>query len=386
VVKVLVLLNITAALLAAEQATTGWQIETVDSLGVGQSSSMKFDSEGNAHVCYVLGRGQQLKYAFWDHKPKRWYTMVVDDGPNSCSLALDAQQRPHISYADYGTGDGARLRYAHWTGTSWVTQVVPVSSFVVAGYISIAIDASNQPNIAYYEYRGPRGTDFKIRLRTAMWNGKYWEVRTVDGEEGSGKINNMISDAHGNLHIAYANVAIGEMRYAYWNGKVWMLETVEGRQQGQQSVGFACAITSDKEGNLHVTYQNVSQAQLKYAVRTNGRWKTYTLDRLTGFTEDLDRYAITVDDAGDVYITYYDAGVGVLKLAHKRSEKWSIEVIDTDGAGFTSSVQVDRGLIWVTYADERASALKVARRTVQPSVQNTVQHGPSDASAETGNK
>jgi hypothetical protein len=195
----------------------------------------------------------------------------------------------------------------------------------------------------------------------------------------------MISDARGNLHIAYANVAIGEMRYAYWNGKTWMLETVEGRQHGQQAVGFACAIASDKEGNLHVTYQNISGMQLKYAVRTNGRWKSYALDRLSGLTEDLDRYAITVDDAGDVYITYYDPVLGLLKLAHKRGEKWSVEVIDGDGAGFTSSVQVDRGVIWVTYADERTSAFKVASRTIQLPAQTKVQQGPSDGAA-TGNK
>lgn len=365
--KVLIFLVASILLPAAEdRSPASWHIEVVDPTGVGRSSSMKIDHDGNVHICYVVGDGVQLKYAFWDRTRKTWFNMIVDQGPNSCSLALDSKQRPHISYADYGTGEGARLRYAHWDGKAWLTQSIPVNSRIVSGYISIALNSSDCPTVAYYEYRGPRGTEYKIRLRTAMWNGKYWEVRTVDGEEGSGKVNNMTSDSRGNPHIAYANVAVGEMRYAYWDGKSWMTETVEGRARGQlEYAGLACAITVDKANNPHVTYLNTSTMQVKYGVRINGIWKTYAVDRIISGTENFDRNSIFVDDRGDVHIGYYDVSLGVLKLAHRRDQKWIIETVDGNGAGFTSSIQTDRGVMWVSYADEASMSLKVAHREME---------------------
>ena len=196
-------------------------IETVDPSGAGKSSSLKIDKDGNAHICYIGAPGASLKYGFWDHLLKRWFLMVIANDANACSLALDSKQNPHISYADYGSGEGSKLRYASWDGTAWKKQAIPLNSEVITAYSSIGLDLNDYPSLAFYEYRGPRGTAFKIRLRNVMWNGKYWDVRTIDGQEGSGKVNNMAVDSQGRFHLAYANVASGEMRYAYWNGKSW---------------------------------------------------------------------------------------------------------------------------------------------------------------------
>jgi hypothetical protein len=355
-----------ASLVCVVSATESspWRIETVDASGSGESTSMKIDKDGNAHICYVFGRGTALKYAFWDHLLNRWFVMVVDAYPNACSLALDSKQRPHISYADYGTGDGARLHYAHWDGTSWKKAPVPLNAVKIAAYSSIGLDAEDKPTIAYYEYRGPRGTDFKIRLRSVRWTGKEWEVRTVDAEEGSGKANHMTTDPQGNFHLVYANVGVGDMRYAYWDGKKWSLEMVEGRRQsGGHYVGQSCAVTVDREGNPHVTYMNASTLQIKYAVRKAGRWvKHQVVDQLTGSTDDFDRNSIVVDDTGRPWISYYDVGQGILKLAHLEGDKWVIETVDGNGSGFTSSMQIDRGKMWISYADFVSNSLKVASR------------------------
>src|SRR5579885_1259602 len=160
-----------------------WQIETVDPSGTGKFSSMKADREGNLHVAYIVQDGNEfpLKYAFWDHRLNRWFLMTVDHSAGSCSLALDSQQRPHISYVDFGTAEGSKLHHAYWDAQSgsWWKEAIRLNSEVIAYYTSIVLDAEDHPSISFYEYRGPKDTDLKIRMRVVSWNGTSWMVRTV---------------------------------------------------------------------------------------------------------------------------------------------------------------------------------------------------------------
>ena len=62
------------------------------------------------------------------------------------------------------------------------------------------------------------------------WNGEYWQVETVDGDNQSGKFNSMAIDAQGHIHLAYANVndMTAGARYAYWDGTSWKLDILDG--------------------------------------------------------------------------------------------------------------------------------------------------------------
>jgi hypothetical protein len=357
------------ALLTLALRAEDWQIEVVDASGPGLNSSLKIDKDGNAHLCYVIAHGGALKYAFWQRNLNRWFTMVVDTSAGGCDLALDSKQLPHIAYEDFGTASGSRLRYAYWDGSTWNKKPIPLNSDVISGYMSIALNPKDEPSISFYEYRGPKGTDIKIRLRNVMWNGKYWEVRTVDADEGSGKINSMVSDSQGHFYLAYAQVSIGESRYAFWNGKSWELEKVESHEQAHlQYVGFSCAIALDKQGTPQMTYMNGSSSLVKYAIRENGRWNLQVIDRITAMPVELDRSSIAIDDQGTPYIAYHDAGMGTLKLARKEGAQWRVETVDGNGAGFTSSMSIDRGVLWISYADEGTGALKVARQKLKQPV------------------
>jgi hypothetical protein len=340
-----------------------WQVDTVDMLG-GQVkyTSMKIDSLGNVHVAYVVDEQNHypLKYAFWDHLGKRWATMTVDQNVGTCALTLDSKQRPHISYTDFA---GGRLRYAHWDGAKWLTEALRISSENINYYQSIALTPDDSPNISFYEYQGAKDTDFRIRLRAIMWNGKYWEVRTIDSDPGSGKFNAMLPDSKGNLHIAYANVSAstGGMRYARWDGKSWTTEILEGEKENNgHGVGWSCSIALDQEGNPHFTYMDEVEKLVKYAVRKGGRWQIRVIDRVAGVAYP-DRNSIAVDSDGRPYMGYYDAGRESLFVAHPEGQKWVVETVAT-GGGFTSSMQIDKGVIWISFADVASGGLKVARR------------------------
>jgi hypothetical protein len=366
-VRILWLVMGVMVLLARTSQASDWQIDTVDSTGVGKFSSMKIDADGNAHLAYVADDGREsLRYAFWDHSVKRWFLMTVAERASFTSLVLDSKQRPHISYADAGSIIGSKLQYVRWDGTSWKKQTVPLSADMVAYYTSIALDANDNPSMSFYEVEGPRGSGFRVRMRVVTWTGKYWQLRTVDGQNQSGKFNALAIDTRGRTHLAYANVnaTTAGARYAFWDGNSWNLESVDSREQNDMLyVGYGICIAVDKDGNPHMSYMNYSNPAVKYAVRKDGRWQTQVVDRLAGVGYP-DRNSIVVDDQGRPYIAYYDAGAGMLKLAHREGQNWIAEVVDRNGCGFTSSLQVDHGVIWISYADEANNGLKVARRQI----------------------
>lgn len=347
---------------AAGVGSAAWDIAVVDGSGVGRFSSLKIDKDGNAHVAYAVDDDRHsLKYGFWDHALKRWFSMRVAEGAQFCSLVLDSQQRPHISYVDFGTGVGAKVRYAYWDGQAWKKQELPpVSTGAIGYYTSIAVDKNNYPMISFYDYAGPGGA-FILRLRTFVWNGKYWEARTVDPEYGSGKFNFIAADSAGSPHIAYANVSAmrASLRYASWNGHSWTCEVLEGLEAAYPM--YSVAMVLDKGDSPHIAYTDVTRHLVKYASRRAGKWQFEVVDLLEGDAYP-DRNGIALDEDGTPYLSYYDAGRGLLKVAHREGQKWLAEVVDQNFAGFTSSVQIDRGMIWVTYADEPGGALKLARR------------------------
>ena len=353
-----------------------WQVEAVDNTGAGQYSSLKIDSEGNAHVAYVVDNHDHLlKYGFWDHTLKHWSTMLVAGGASFCSLTLDSKRYPHISYADFGTGNGAMLRYAFWDGTSWKIQGVPIrSSSVIGYYTSITLDHSDRPTISYYNYEGAGG-GFVLTMRTVSWNGSYWENRTVDGTYGSGKFNYITSDSVGRPQLVYANVSAmtASLRYARWDGDRWQSEILEGADQAAYIESVA--LTLDNRDNPHIVYTDVDNQVVKYATRRGGKWTFQTVDRLLR-RRYPDRNGIALDAAGNPFISYFDAATGLLKIAFKHNDHWIVEVVDHDYCGYTSSMQIAGGVLWLTYSDDMGG-LKSARAELTAADKTKVQAGQS---------
>ncbi len=153
---------------ASDTTPLTWQIDAVDTDGPGKFSSMKVDTAGNVHVAYVIDDDNRfpLKYAIWTASAKRWFTMTIAQSVGACSLTLDSKQHPHISYTDYGSMSGSKLRYAHWDGQMWRFEALRLNSDTIAYYNSIALDLKDNPTLSFYEYRGALDTDFRIRLRT----------------------------------------------------------------------------------------------------------------------------------------------------------------------------------------------------------------------------
>lgn len=356
-----------AALQAGE-----WKTEIVDPGGGGQFTSMRIDASGNVHVVY-MDMDNTLKYSFWDRAVNRWFTTPIDRTGGFCALTLDSKQRPHISYLEYGTG---KIKYAHWNGSDWQRQTIDSPAKEITFYTSIALDPNDYPVISFYEYFGATG-DNVLRLRAVSWNGSRWEIRTADATPGSGKFNSIVSDVSGNIYIGYGNVKYenASLRFARWNGKVWEPEIVEG-VPGTGYLAFSVFTVLDKEGAPHLVYSDVPKQLVKYASRVDGKWKIEVVDSLqrVGYP---DRNGLAFDKSGQPYVSYYDPGLGCLKIAHKTDRGWSAEIVSRDSAGYTNSVQIHDGTIWVAYADEATNSLKVSHRTLDDAGEPAAPNRPS---------
>jgi hypothetical protein len=340
-----------------------WHIETVDQSGSGQFTSMKIDTFGNLHVAYIPDTaGHPLKYAFWDHQLKRWFTMTVAHIASFCTLTLDSKQHPHISFADHGTGLGARLRHAWWNGETWHVDPITVQAgAVVAYFTSIVLDRNDSPILSYYDYADPGG-NFRLRMRTVFWRGNYWEAETVDPQGGSGKFNCLAMDSKGRPQLAYANVRYESagLRYAVWDGQAWKTEIVEA------GTIFSVSMVLDKNDTPHIAYIQPEKRLVEYATQIGGKWKTEVVASIRKEAYP-DRNGIAIDSHGTPYISYFDAGTGTLILAYRKNGKWWREVVDQNYAGITSSIGIDQDTIWISYADDLGGSFKVASRPLEQS-------------------
>ena len=337
-----------------------WRRDVVDA-AAGSFSSLRVDANGNAHVAHFDSDEGVVKYSFWDRMLDKWFTTTLDKSRGFCSLVLDSKQHPHISYLGYGDGP---IKYAHWNGTAWEKQGIHIRAKDISFYTSIALDAKENPTISYYHYWGTTES-YTLSLRMVFWTGTYWGVRTVDSTPGSGKFNAIATDPSGNSHIAYANVKSENMglRYARWNGQSWEVQVLNAwlsPNVGASSV----AIVVDREGNPHIAFTEFGTNLVRYAVSRAGKWTFETIAQVAevGYPE---RIGLALDAQGNPYISYFDVGSGLLQVAHHAGQKWLIEIVDQNGAGFNSSLQVAAGSIWVTYRDESGRGLKCARRPLE---------------------
>ena len=98
-------------------------------------------------------------------------------------------------------------------------------------------------------------------MRYAQWNGKKWQIETVDWLGVVGKFASLALDSADNPRIGYFDFTRGQIKFAYRKGKEpWVVQAIEPNV----GVGGYCSLALDNLGNPHLSYYDYLQRDLKY--------------------------------------------------------------------------------------------------------------------------
>ena len=221
----------------------------------------------------------------------------------------------------------------------------------VGRYTSLAIDASGNPGISYYDVTN---TDLKY----AHKSGSAWSLETVDTVGDVGQYTSLAFDSQGNPRISYYDNTNGDLKYASKSAGAWTLETVDAGG----NVGQYTSIALDGSGNPSISYYDVTNTNLRYASKSGGIWTPQSADVFGAVGKFT---SLALDPWGNPVISYYNETDGDLRTSRKMGGTWVIEAVDTVGdVGRTTSLVVDGAAnLHVSYNDATGGSVKYARKS-----------------------
>jgi hypothetical protein len=131
-----------------------WTVEPV-APATASATGLSLDGNGIPHLCFAQPSG--AGFSSLGHAVRGAAGGWTVDGPTianrdygySCSIAIDAQNQPHISYKVDANG-GDALEHAVLQGGSWVYTPVD-TDLVTGGSSSLRLDATGAAQISYYD-------------------------------------------------------------------------------------------------------------------------------------------------------------------------------------------------------------------------------------------
>ena len=291
-----IVLVITTVLLTAGTSFAQWNFETVDnSVNVGWYSSIAIDSDNYPHIAYLDAYNNALKYACWTGT--EWFIETVDTGvgpdelDKSISIALDLLGNPHIAYSTSHGNPGDTIRYAYWDGAAWQKTDIVDSGYGLI-WPSLALDSQDRPHISWCNETGGS-------LEYARWDGSIWQVTTVEAGSCTGYCNSLDLDSSDYPHISYISAA-EYLKYARWNGADWEKVTLD--TVGYYGFeGINTSISVDESDHPHIAYTYWITDDLKYAYYNGSDWQITTVDN-NGITGK--EPSIAVDSEEYPHISY----------------------------------------------------------------------------------
>ncbi|MBN1568685.1 MAG: hypothetical protein JXA73_12630 [Acidobacteria bacterium] len=255
----------TGAVLYASNKSGGWQTESVTTNNLEDyfvsGISMAMDPDNAIYMSYcVQDRWEtsivMLMYA--TNSSGAWETAQIDSSCGNTSIALDANNKVHISY----TG-GSNVRYATNAGGSWVITPNPAAG----ANGSLAVDSNGASHISYLINTGKtvmvQGVGYRVFNLGYLTNASgTWVSTKLDGSdtESTGYYSSIAIDPSSNLHISYSD-RNGHLKYATNASGSWASTTIAS----DVSVGPLTSIAVDTEGFIHISFHDGTGADLKYA-------------------------------------------------------------------------------------------------------------------------
>lgn len=364
--------------------TLSFYLETVDSTGyVGAYTSLALDANGHPHMSYYDATNKALKYARFDGD--EWVGQLSTTNPDTVdtsadvglytSIAIDADNHPHISYYDNTTDD---LKYVHWNGSAWVGLASATgpdtvdSGGDVGQYSSLALDSNGAPHISYHDYSN-------AVLKYARWlEGSGWvglasstEPDIVDNSGPLGYYTSLAVDSDGRPHVSYQlNDVEDAIKYARWDGNGWVGQESTTQPDAVESgadIGYYTSLALDSSDSPHVAYIVIGMEELRYMHWNGVSWGGLAfaggpdvLGRAHGET------SVAMDANERPCIAYYGMDPA-LRYVRWDGSGWvghlgGAEPDLLDNVGRDASLAIDANNIpHIGYYDDTTNSLKYAR-------------------------
>jgi hypothetical protein len=314
--------------------TRAWQAATVDAAGsAGTYTSLAVDGSGRLHISYYNGALQYATCAAACATAANWQVATVDAGGGGggvglfTSLAVDGSGRLHVSYDDEANFD---LKYATCaaacaTAANWQAATVDAGS--VGHHTSLAVDGSGRLHVSYFD--NTKGDLKYATCAAACATAANWQERTVESAEAVGAYTSLAVDGSGRLHVSYFDATNRDLKYATCAAAcataAWQAATVDAAGD----VGGYTSLAVDGSGRLHVSYEDATNRDLKYATcaaacATAANWQAATVDaagtvgRYTSLAVDAAGSvglfnSLAVNGSGRLHVSYFDNTNGDLK-------------------------------------------------------------------------
>jgi hypothetical protein len=300
-----------------DDGTVAWAHEQVDGYSDpnsgtdtgdrGKFASMKVAPDGTVWIAYYDATKRDLRYAHRAGGLRSWSTGLVDNGTGGlpsagewCSLALDANGSPVISYQD---------------GTDKTLKVARLSTTQDEG----------TPELEWTVSEAWRGQAFSQDVTAADGT-----VSTVTREANVGQFSRLL--------ISGATEYI-----AYYDAAQQRLGLLEG-SNGSYTQSFITEAGTDQGawpsllldgGTLWAAWHDLTNQNLMVGSRGNGGWTSEVADPGEYVGADTEIFK----RGGDVAVVYFDGQNNDMKAATKSGASWNIETLGSEGAvGFHNEV------------------------------------------------
>jgi hypothetical protein len=253
--------------------------------------------------------------------------VVAGVGAGASDIAYDRDGVLYLAYYDPGI-KSIRFATRDTSGLWSKTQIIDTSGADVGAYISVAIDSTGKPGIAYFD-------NTNSDLKYAHFNGASWDVQRRDSAKSVGQFPSLTYDLQGLPVIAYYRKSGADLRMQTTDVQgTWSRVDVDNTGD----VGAWASVSTASSANIiAIAYVDQTNGDLKYARLADGQWTIFTVDDLSGVAYvDLN---IHNDQA---FISYQDLANGDLKFAKRENSQWFAETVYTPGnTGQFSSLVFD---------------------------------------------
>ena len=284
------------------------------------------------------------------------------------SLALDSSGVPYVAYVDVGNSSKATVMKLNGGGTGWeIVGVSPVSTGA-SSFMSLALDSSGVPYVAYVDV----GNSSKATVMKLNGGGTGWEIVGVSPvSTGASSFMSLALDSSGVPYIAYQNGDDSDKAI------VMKLNDDEDGWEVVGTAGFSAdgawhiSLKLNSSDVSYVAYQDAGNSGRATVMKLNDDEDGWEVVGTAGFSADSATYiSLAINSSGLPYVSYADGNIlykaTVMKL-NGAGDGW--EVVGTAGfsastADYTSLVINSSGVPYVAYRDfAKATVMNIGLTT-----------------------